>query len=194
MRHVCGNSSCSDDPAMHRRQAGTRRMSCGHKKRPGDHPGPSIGGGGGNRTRVRRRSAPGATCLAHRLDLVRRQHGVRSAPLDQPLGSSPGRKAPASGDPVMMTLHPRAQAQAGSGLGLKRPERRRRRSRLVFCHRINEEDDALGMLPATSRPPSKPGRPRGRHDGGGRRRGNQAGRGGPGTSGAIDAIPTQASP
>jgi hypothetical protein len=78
---------------------------------------------------------------------------------------------------VMMTLHPRAQAQAGSGLGLKRPERRRRRSRLGFCHRINEEDDALGMLQATSRPPSNPGRPRGRSDGGVRRRGNQAGQG-----------------
>ena len=147
---------------------------CQAKKGPGGHPGPSIGGGGGNRTRVRRRSAPGATCLAHRLVLVRRQHGVRSAPLDQPLGFSPGRKAPASGDPVMMTLHPRAQAQAGSGLGLKRPERRRRRSRLGFCHRINEEDDALGMLQATSRPPSNPGRPRGRSDGGVRGGGNQA--------------------
>ena len=56
----------------------------------------------------------------------------------------------------MMTLHPRAQAQAGSGLGLKRPERRRCRSRLRFCHRINEEDDALGMLQTASLPPSKP--------------------------------------
>jgi hypothetical protein len=62
---------------------------------------------------------------------------------------------------VIMTLHPRARAQAGSGLGLKRPERRRRRSRLGFCHRINEEDDALGMLQTTLLPPSKPGRPRG---------------------------------
>src|SRR5690242_2010049 len=71
------------------------------------------------------------------------------------------RPAATISDHVMMTLHPRAHAQVGSGLGLKRPERRRRRSRLVFCHRINEEDDALGMLQATLLPPSKPGRPRG---------------------------------
>ena len=94
--------------------------------------------------------------------LIRRQHNVRGAPPDQPLGFDPRPKGAGADDPVIVTLHPRARAQVGSGLGLKRPERRRRRSRLVFCHRINEEDDALGMLPATSRPPSKPGRPRGR--------------------------------
>ena len=43
-----------------------------------------------------------------------------------------GRQAAANSDPVIVTLHPRAQAQVGSGLGLKRPERRRRRSRLGF--------------------------------------------------------------
>jgi hypothetical protein len=95
-------------------------------------------------------------------DLIRRQHNAQGAPPDQPLGFSVQPKGAGAGDPVLMTLHPRARAQVGSGLGLKRPERRRRRSRLVFCHRINEEDDALGMLQAASRPPSKPGRPRGR--------------------------------
>ena len=94
-------------------------------------------------------------------DLVLRQHNVRGAPQDQPLGFDPLPKGAGADDPVIVTLHPRAQAQVGSGLGLKRPERRRRRSRLVFCHRINEEDDALGMLQTTSRPPSKPCRPRG---------------------------------
>src|SRR5690348_5510887 len=76
------------------------------------------------------------------------------------------RQAAATSDPVIMTLHPRARAQTGSGLGLKRPERRRRRSRLVFCHRINEEDDALGMLQATLLPPSKPIAPGDLHGGG----------------------------
>ena len=94
-------------------------------------------------------------------NLVRRQHNVRSTPPNQPLGFDPQPKGAGADDPVIMTLHPRAQAQVGSGLGLKRPERRRRRSRLSFCHRINEEDDALGMLQTTSRPPSKPCRPRG---------------------------------
>ena len=93
--------------------------------------------------------------------LVRRQHNVRGAPSDQPLGFDPRPKGAGADDPVIVTLHPRARTQVGSGPGLKRPGRRRRRSRLVFCHRINEEDDALGMLPAASRPPSKPSRPRG---------------------------------
>ncbi len=70
--------------------------------------------------------------LSSPFDLVLRQHGEQSAPQDQPLGFGSCRKAPASSDPVIMTLHPRAQAQVGSGLGLKRPERRRRRSRLGF--------------------------------------------------------------
>ena len=112
--------------------------------------------------------------LSPPFNLVLRQHDGQSTPQDQPLGFSSCRKAPASSDPVIMTLHPRARAQVGSGLGLKRPERSRRRSRLDFCHRINEEDDALGMLQATSRPPSKPDRPRGRADSGGAERGNQA--------------------
>jgi len=95
-------------------------------------------------------------------DLVRRQHNVRSTPPNQPLGFDLQPKGAGAGDPVIVTLHLRARAQGGSGLGLKRPERRRRRSRLSFCHRINEEDDALGMLQTTSRPPSKPCRPRGK--------------------------------
>src|SRR6185437_13255534 len=119
------------------------------------------GGGGGNRTPVRRRSAPGATCLAHRW-VSSRSSTMRKAHFETSLlDLAERRQAAAISDPVIMTLHPRARAQTGSGLGLKRPERRRRRWRLSFCHRINEEDDALGMLQATSLPPSKPCRPRG---------------------------------
>ena len=70
------------------------------------------------------------------------------------------RLAAISSDPVIMTLHPRAQAQVGSGLGLKRPERRRRRWRLSFCSWISEESYPLGMRQAISRPPSKPMHPR----------------------------------
>lgn len=121
---------------------------------------PCKNGGGGNRTPVRRRSAPGATCLAHRW-VSSRSSTMRKAHFETSLlDLAERRQAAAISDPVIMTLHPRARAQTGSGLGLKRPERRRRRWRLSFCHRINEEDDALGMLQATSLPPSKPGRPR----------------------------------
>ena len=44
----------------------------------------SIGGGGGSRTRVRRRLTPGTTCLAHRWVSPLRQHDVRSASKGQP--------------------------------------------------------------------------------------------------------------
>src|SRR5690348_7002395 len=99
--------------------------------------------------------------LSPAFNLVPKQHAGQSAPRNQRVFVlAIDRPAATDGDPVMMTLHPRARAQVGSGLGLKRPERRRRRWRLIVCHRINEEDDALGMLQATSQPPSKPGRPR----------------------------------
>ena len=75
-------------------------------------------------------------------------------------GLSHGWRVAAMADPVMMTLHPRAQAQAGSGLGLKRPERRRRRWRLSVCSWIYEESYPLGMRQTISLPPSKPVHPR----------------------------------
>jgi len=70
--------------------------------------------------------------LSSSLNLVRRQHDVRSAPEDQPVSLARHRQAAIPSDLVIMTLHPRAQAQVGSGLGLKRPVRRRRRWRLSF--------------------------------------------------------------
>ena len=89
-----------------------------------------IGGGGGNRTRVRRHSMPGTTCLARcsisddgntTCEAHRRPH---------PLDFGAGWRVAAGTYPVIMTLHPRAQAQVGSGLGLKRPERSCRRWQL----------------------------------------------------------------
>ena len=76
----------------------------------------SNGGGGGNRTPVRRRSAPGATCL------VQRSVSSRGSTLDEAhrgtslLYLAGRRQAAATSDPAMMTLHPRARAQVGSGL------------------------------------------------------------------------------
>src|SRR5579871_3229666 len=68
--------------------------------------------------------------LSSPLNLVPRQHDVRGASKDQSALFNPYRRTAISGDPVIMTLHPRAQAQVGSGLGLKRPERSCRRWQL----------------------------------------------------------------
>src|SRR5690554_983799 len=73
-----------------------------------------------------------------------------------------GRQAADRSDPVIMTLHPRAQAQVGSGLRLKRRERSCRRWQLKVCDWINEESHPLGMHQTISLPPSKPEHPRDR--------------------------------
>jgi len=54
--------------------------------------------------------------LSPPLDLVPWQHGVRSAPGDQPVSSTTADRRPPWLVPMMMTLHPRAWAQVGSGL------------------------------------------------------------------------------
>ena len=119
-----------------------------------------IGGGGGNRTRVRRHSMPGTTCLARcsisddgntTCEAHRRPH---------PLDFGAGWRVAAGTYPVIMTLHPRAQAQVGSGLRLKRRERSCRRWQLEFCRWIYEESCPLGMHQETLQPPSKPVHPR----------------------------------
>ena len=119
-----------------------------------------IGGGGRNRTAVRRYSRPGTTCLAHRLVSPCGNTACEAHRRTHPLDLGHGWRVAAAADPVIMTLHPRAQAQVGSGLGLKRPERRRRRWRLIVCRWINEESCPLGMRRAISQPPSKPVHPR----------------------------------
>ena len=121
-----------------------------------------IGGGGRNRTAVRRYSRPGTTCLAHRLVSPCGNTACEAHRRTHPLDLGHGWRVAAAADPVIMTLHPRAQAQVGSGLGLKRPERRRRRWRLIVCRWINEESCPLGMRRAISQPPSKPMHPRDR--------------------------------
>src|SRR5690606_241807 len=54
--------------------------------------------------------------LSPPLDLAPWQHGVRSAPGDQPVSSTAADRRPPRLVPVMMTLHPLARAQVGSGL------------------------------------------------------------------------------
>jgi len=54
--------------------------------------------------------------LSPPLDLVPRQHGVQSAPGNQPVSSTTADRRPPRLVPVIVTLHPRARAQVGSGL------------------------------------------------------------------------------
>ena len=119
--------------------------------------GPLDGGGGGNRTPVRRYSRPGTTCLARCL-VSDGGNTTCEAPTPIPLCSRcrlTGRRRPRSCDD---DLHPRAQAQ-GVGARPKRPERRRRRSRLSFCSWINEESYPSACA-RRFRTPSKPVHPR----------------------------------
>ena len=103
---------------------------------------------------------PGTTCLARCLvsDAGNTPCEARRHP--HPLRFGSGWRVATGTYPVMMTLHPRAQAQVGSGLGLKRPERSCRRWQLEFCSWIYEESYPLGMRRAISLPPSKPVHPR----------------------------------
>ena len=73
---------------------------------------------------------PGTTCLARCLvsDAGNTPCEARRHP--HPLSFGAGWRVAAGTYPVIMTLHPRAQAQVGSGLGLKRPERSCRRWQL----------------------------------------------------------------
>ena len=115
-----------------------------------------IGGGGGNRTRVRRFYVPGSTCVARRSISSRGNTTRKAHPGTSRFGVSLARPTARFGDSVMMTLHRRARTQAGSGLGLKRPERSCRRWQLRVCGWINEESCPLGMHQAISISPSKP--------------------------------------
>ena len=75
-----------------------------------------VGGGGGNRTPVRRFYIPGSTCVARRL-ISSRGNTTRKAHLGTSrFGVSLTRPTARFGDSVMMTLHRRARTQAGSGL------------------------------------------------------------------------------
>ncbi len=121
----------------------------------------NSGGGGGSRTRVRRRLTPGTTCLAHRWVSFAGSTVCEARRRTSLLDLTADRQAAIRSDPVIVTLHPRAQAQVGSGLGLKRPERSCRRWQLKVCDWINEESHPLGMHQTISQPPSKPVHPRG---------------------------------
>ena len=103
---------------------------------------------------------PGTTCLARCLISNDGNTTCEAHRHPYPLYLDNGWRVATTIDPVILTLHPRAQAQVGSGLSLKRLERRRRRWRLRFCSWINEESYPLGMRQVISQPPSKPVHPR----------------------------------
>ena len=135
----------------------TREPARSGKKKP--QPGAvgvSIGGGGGSRTRVRRRLTSSPTCLAHRWISFAGSTVCEARRKTSLLYLTANRQATVRSDPVMMTLHPRAQAQVGSGLRLKRRERSCRRWQLKVCDWIYEESHPLGMHQTISLPPSKP--------------------------------------
>ena len=120
-----------------------------------------IGGGGGNRTRVRKHSTPGTTCLSRCSISSTGNTACQAHRWTSLLGLTRYRQAAVTGGPVWMTPSPPAQARVGRGLGLiRRPERSCRRWQLYVCHWFYEVSDDLGMHQAVLRPPSKPGRPR----------------------------------
>jgi hypothetical protein len=93
----------------------------------------SIGGGGGNRTRVRKSYVPGSTCLARCLISSCGNTTCKAHRKTSLLELADDRQAAIRSDLVIVTLHPRAQAQVGSGLSLKRLERSCRRWQLKFA-------------------------------------------------------------
>ena len=135
-RRGTGRRQLGDGSGFHRRRIPVH-FACiayrlNRKNKSGRLRGPITedGGGGRNRTAVRRHSMPGTTCLARCLISDGGNTTCEAHRHPYPLSLSPGWRVAAEAYPVMMTLHPRAQAQVGSGLGLKRPERSCRRWQL----------------------------------------------------------------
>ena len=120
-----------------------------------------FGGGGGNRTPVRRHSMPGTTCLARCWFSC---HGNTACEAHQdtyPLRLSRGWRVAAVADPVISdptststgTSGFRAYALSGESVVVVV-------GNYEFCSWISEESYPLGMRQTISQPPSKPVHPR----------------------------------
>ena len=120
-----------------------KAIACPPKRSESRNSGCDTGGGGGNRTRVRKHSAFGSTCLATSTDFFRSATRRAGMLTGKPLSfNGVGRDYLHHELVSCRPLEPDAQARAGQGLALlRRPERSCRRWQL-YCLQL----DLRGVL------------------------------------------------
>ncbi len=128
----------------------------------GEHTDRRIGGGGGNRTRVRKHSAFGSTCLAASLLLAASPPDGQGSATASPLGFSEVLRDEGLHELVKCDpWSPSAQARPGQRLaGIKQLERSCRRWQLTWFAAGLTRLSAPRHAPRVLLPTSKPGRPR----------------------------------
>ena len=145
----------------------------GGRQKKNGHPKMAVlvqfGGGGRNRTAVRKHSAVGTTCLVGHLISPRRRGQTRCdrtshlfltcSPSDP--GARDRSKCPRCDQPLPAS-HPGRALPGARSSGIKPPERTFRRSQLNLRLLVINEVKRLGMPRAVSQPPSKPVHPRNR--------------------------------